>query len=253
MARLFDSGLTEYLIVNSGVYYTYPFAISCLFRSNDLTPLQILISQTDKDADNQRLLIYMPGGGGSIKIQLQDAGGQFEATSSTGATVDTWHLATAIFVSATDRRILIDGGSKGTNANNCTPANIDQTTLGILDINSGQFSPFSGDIAEAVIWDLSDWTGATASDKADLFETIIPALVSGYSPMMFPLGIQAYWPLIRGLNDKVGGYNVTASGTVVSNHTRIINPFGPQVASPTVAPVAAGGIMTCNTGYWGAL
>ncbi|KKK90371.1 hypothetical protein LCGC14_2723700, partial [marine sediment metagenome] len=69
----------------------------------------------------------------------------------------------------------------------------------------------------------------------------------------------AYWPLIResvgdgtgdGL-DIVGGNNLTATNTPVDgDHPRIIYPVTPQLGY-TIPAVAAGGIMTLNTGFWG--
>ena len=83
----------------------------------------------------------------------------------------------------------------------------------------------SGMIAEVAIYDLSVWPGATASDKADNFEKILPSLIR-YTPGAYPLGRVAYWDLIRDINDRVGGFNLTATGTVVAAHPNIVQPCG---------------------------
>ncbi|MCK5601494.1 hypothetical protein KAR91_06490, partial [Candidatus Pacearchaeota archaeon] len=112
----------------------------------------------------------------------------------------------------------------GTNATNRTPVSLDRTSIG----RRGTSSPIkymSGMIAEAAIWDLSNWPGATSGDKADNFEKILPSLVKGCSPLFFPLGLKAYWPLIRSLNDIVGGFNLTdINGTIAADHPTIIYP-----------------------------
>ena len=81
-------------------------------------------------------------------------------------------------------------------------------------------------IAEVAIYDLSVWPGATDSDKADNFEKILPSLADNFTPENYPLGLVAYWDLIRGLNPKFGDHTLTATGTTVSSHLRIISPCG---------------------------
>ena len=249
MARLFNDAVSDGTHIDQAVVSGYPFAVSQWIR-RDASIECVSFTLVDKDS-NVHSHIIQPQPAGEIRVLSQDASGSSAAFTISQITNGVWAHVTALFVSATDRRVFLNAAGKVTDATSRTPLNLDRTAIGYW-ARSSPVHYFSGDIAEVAMWDLSSWTGATDSDKADLFETIIPALASGYSPMMFPLGIQAYWPLIRGLNDIAGGYNVTASGTVVSNHTRIINPFGSQVAS-LVTPVAAGGIMTCNTGYWGSI
>ena len=225
MARLFDDASSEYLQIEQAVVSGAPFAVSVWAR-RDANVECIPFSLMDKDIGVVGFVIQFLISGDSNQVRaFANDGGYGIATTSTGTTDNVWQHICALFVSSTDRRVLLNAGGKGTNATSRTPANMDRTAIGYWAAASPT-NYFSGDIAEVAIWDLSDWTGATNAIKADLFETIIPALSSGFSPLMFPLGLKAYWPLIRGLNDKVGGYNITASGTVISSHTRIILPQG---------------------------
>jgi len=226
MARLFDDGSSEYLIRAEVVHSATPMAMGCWFNTNDLSIHQCLMAISDEDAvSDYRSLQIVQTSGNLYVLDYRNGAGIAETTS--GCSINNWHHACGIFASATDRRVLLDGDSKGTDNTNLTPINLDNTSIGIR-VQSSNFWPMSGLIAEAVIWDLSTWPGATNTDKADNFEKILPSLAKGFSPLCYPLGLVAYWPLIRGLNDKIGGYNLTASGTVVSAHPRIILPQGVQ-------------------------
>ncbi len=229
MARLFDDGSSEYLNINQAVV-NVPLAMVAWFNSNDLTIEQTIIGVSDASvqAHYNRMILSGSLGGDPIRAQTCEVPGAGckVATTSTGCSVDTWHHGCALFVSATDRRILLDGAGKATNADSRTATNLDRTTIGYV-LASPSHQPFSGMIAEAAIWDLSVYPGANDGERADYFEArILPSLVVRYTPDNSPLGLVAYWDLIRGLNDKFGGYNLTASGTVVAAHPRIIQPCG---------------------------
>lgn len=228
MARLFDDASTEYLQVEQAVLAGVPLAMICWFNKDEITSSCFLMGLADKDVDNQLISLYVYDTDPNQKLRASSnsAAASGYAVVTAAYSADTWHHACGIWADTDDRRVLLDGGSKGTNATDVTPANLDRTSIGRL----GRATPgyyMSGMIAEAAIWDLTNWPGATASDKADEFERAVASLAKGFSPLCYPLGLVAYWPLIRGLNDKVGGYNLTANGTNVSNHPRIILPHSP--------------------------
>jgi len=231
MARLFDDAASDYLRIEQAVLSAAPFAVACWCNIDDDTANSQLLFMGDKDVTNDYFSLGARRAALNNTIyanswQSGEGGIGGLAETSTSYTTNTWHHACGIWASSTDRRALIDGGSKGTNATDVTPINLDRTSIGIMD-DSTPSTPASGHIAEMAIWDLSDWPGATGGDKADAFEIVLPSLADGFSPLCFPLGLVAYWPLIRTLNDKVGGYNLTASGTTVSAHPRIILPHNP--------------------------
>lgn len=232
MARLFDDASTEYLRATSSPVSGEPFALCSWFNSNDATIAQGVLSVGDVSGASYHYLTLRGNEAGDyIQARSFDGGSSF-GTTSTGYTVNVWHHGAAIFVAANDRRCLIDGGSKGT-----SPVSRTVTTTAVaigISADSTPFGPFSGSIAEAGIWDLSGWPGATASDKADAFEAIaVPSLAKGYSPILFMLGLVSYWPLIRDEDqDRVGGFDLTAFNTPgVAEHPPIIYPSFPQATS----------------------
>lgn len=228
MARLFDDGSTEYLQVNQAVS-GLPLAFVAWFNTNDDSIYQVLLNIADKSTGDNYMYLGLAGSaaGDYLHAGIRSLGETFATAVTTGGfTANTWQHACALFVTSTDRRVLLNAGSKGTNATDRTPSNIDTTGIGYLVRDPNPTHYMSGLIAEAAVYDLSVWPGATDSDKANNFEKILPSLAKGFTPLHFPLGLVAYWDLVRGLNDKVGGYNLTASGTTVSAHPKIIQPCG---------------------------
>lgn len=226
MARLFDDGSTEYLNIEQAVLVAKPLAMVAWFNTNDMEAWQTLISLNDKDVANQVLRLHLDKDDDAVWADEITSTAREYAVATSSYLVNTWGHAAALFVSATDRRAFFNGGSKGTNVDAASVADLDRTSIGKTG-NAAGAAYMSGLIAEAAIYDLSQWPGATDGDKADNFEKILPSLAKIYTPKHYPLGRVAYWDLVRSLNDINGGYNLTASGTVIAAHPRIIQPHLP--------------------------
>ncbi len=229
MARLFDDGSTEYLQIESAVITAYPFAMACKFRSNDDTTNQVLIFVGDKAVSNYYTSLIARGATANDPIYAfshnYGSASTAPAATSVGFTQDTWHHAAGIWLGVSERHAYIDGGNKGSDTGTVgAMVNHDRTAIGMARDDSPA-GPMSGEIAEAAIWDLTNW-GANDAERETNFEKVIASLAKGFTPGHFPLGRVAYWKLVRGLNDETGGYNLTASGTVVVAHPRIIQPCG---------------------------
>ncbi len=224
MARLFDDASTEYLEIDQSVITGRPTALVCFFRTDDAAATQSLMIVTDKDVALNYFRLYIHGDNNILAFS-RSASSAAGAQENTAFSINTWYHACGIFASATDRRVIRSGNLKATNAVNLGAINsLDRMTLAGYRVAGLNTNYLSGMMAEVAIYDLSVWPGATDALKADAFEKILPSLADGFTPLHYPLGLVSYWPLIRGLNDKVGGYNMVASGTVVAAHPRIIQP-----------------------------
>jgi len=228
MSRLFDDAQEEYLQIESPVVTAYPFAMVCKFRCNDNEASSCLMWCGDKDLVSAYCALLAAGGDNrKIYAQVRQYGAPASgvAVSTVGFTQDVWHHAAGIWLNVSERHAYFEGGNKGSDTITVGAlAGHDRTAIGATkDITPGAW--MSGDIAEAAIYDLTNW-GANDAERETNFEEVIASLAKGFTPLHFPLGLKAYWPLVRGLNDRVGGYNLTASGTVVADHPRVILPQG---------------------------
>lgn len=215
MARLFDDAQEEYLEIDQAVLSGAPLVMACKFKADTLGIHQALMNLSDKDvsgaqAQSIRLIIRDSN---VLTAQVQNGSTYPYAQSSITVSVDTWHHACGLFVSAADRRILLEGGNKGTDTTDCTPVNLDRTNIGVIGDATRLFY-LSGMIAEVAVWDLSAYPGATPSDKADYFEAnISPDLAAGHPPSDYPLGLIAYWPLIDDDLDYADDFDMTPFNT----------------------------------------
>ncbi len=244
MAYLFDDGSNEYLTNANAVVSGYPVSMGCWFNSNDDTIGQTVLSITDTAGTTELWAVLLAGNvaGDFVRFRSRAGGSNSDAISTVGFTANTWCHCLGVGTNATDRKIYVDGGNVGTNITSSTPAGLDTTSIGI-NVRSDLVQPLSGLVAEAAIWNIN----LTAVEAA--------ILAAGYSPLFVrPQNLVAYWPIVRELNDRVGGFNLTAvNGPAVSSHPAIIHPSGLWVPHrAAVVPSGNAGIMTTNTGFWGA-
>ncbi len=232
MARLFDDASNEYLLASGTTLgiSDYPFTMAAWFNS-DTAVKQTVIGFGDADAVAYHRLYLRDPSDLNVWAYSRNPthGGRFAVTSTQWSTA-TWHHACAVFTATNNRAVFLDGGGKGTNAVQCDFDAVDQTGIG-ANVDSSVGDKMSGSIAEVAVWNVA------------LTDAEVAILAAGYSPLFVrPQNLVAYWPLIRGLTDPVGGYDMTASGTVVSVHPRIIRP-APMPYYGITIPAVGGGIV----------
>ncbi len=241
MAR-YCNGINEFFTRANPILGTPPIAMCCWFKSDNITTGYCLMWTGSRFVNNHNMALYAQGaiGGDPVRFQMAAGGGWRIADTTTGYSAATWHHACGIWVSATDIRVLIDGGSKGTDLG-LAAITINTFSIGVMSrlVPAGYLA---GSICEAAMYDLNYWPGGTAAQKADSFETILPSLAAGYSPLHFPVGLTNYWPLNRGdpdnENDRINNYSLTAANTPsVTPHPRIIMQQQPlQTTARSVIP-----------------
>lgn len=156
-ARLLDDTTPDYFRTTSTPTPGAPFSISVWFNSDDGTINQIIVAIADSADSDHFWRIVALGTAGDNQIAWRVRGGPMPAqeasTSPAGYTVGTWHHACAVEASATDRRILLDGGNKGTNTTSRTPSGANRVAVGFRA--SGVADPFSGKIGQVCLYNIA--------------------------------------------------------------------------------------------------
>ncbi len=224
MARDFTAASSEFLQIGQAVLTGVPITMSAWFNFPDIALSQSPVSIADASAGATSIRLRVRGSDNLVYAVTTDfSANSFSAVTSTTYTPNTWQHGCAVFAATNDRRVYLDGGNKGTNADGVTPTNLDVTAIG----RRGGSSP--DEYADGLIAEVAVWNIALTDDE-------VAILAKGYSPLfVHPQNIIAYWPLIRGLNDKVGGFNMTATGTAIAAHPGIIYTVIPQLSSSVVA------------------
>lgn len=225
MARLFDDGGSDYLFNNSVIGGTPPFSVSAWFRCDDVpvSDDSMIWSLSDNATTNNYFAL---GINGDNQVELKVAAGTtYRATGSISITQDKWHHICGIITTTELRDVYLDGADKDSDTVDIDPsATLDQTGIGArYRSNLSEF--FSGDIAEVAVWG----NAALSIDE-------ITSLAKSFSPLFVrPQNLLSLWRLIGGsLIDIVGGYDLTADGTIKSSHSPIIMPAPVFYSFPTI-------------------
>ena len=173
-----------------GVLAPIPFTMACWFRVN-VDDSQGLIAVYDPAASfenhNLALIASMDQAGDPLRFLAIAGGTSRFAVTTTGITVGRWHHACAVANTTADRRVYIDGGSKGTNADT-RAANLVSTAIG----SKGGQEFLNGDMADVAFW------------KVSLNDHEVAALGRGASPLRIrPESLVDYRPMIDDFQNDV--------------------------------------------------
>lgn len=202
MSRLFDDASNQRLDAASSPVTAAPFTMAAWMRSNDLTMNQIVMNIQDADVNDDYWRMAAMGAvtNDPIQMRVEDApppGADSASTSPSGYSANVWHHVCVVEASASDRRVYIDGGGKGTDTASATPTGITKLTVG------GRFNAgyMSGNIGHAALW------------NAALTDQEIASLANRVSPLRLRRGsLVGYWPI----NGQSPEYNVIGTGETLA-------------------------------------
>jgi hypothetical protein len=146
---LFDDASSEYLDVGIPAITSYPFTFTAWVYA-DAVVNQCILCVGDTAGNDNWHVVYLTSGN-QIRAGSRD-GLQGLATSTGTYAINTWHMITGVFHASNLRAVWIDGGGRGINVADISPAGLDTTSVGVLQ-RSGKTWYFSGRIADARIYD----------------------------------------------------------------------------------------------------
>jgi len=181
-------GSADHWKLPSAVVTAYPFSVSIWFKPNDGQPAAIPVLWSESDeastAHNWHVRIETNGEASAVS---KDSGvvSIAQTTNALDDGASGWHHILAVFASATDREIYLDGdaANSGTNTTSSTPSNLDNTIIGGLESGSGAGDFFGGNIGRVDLWTSAPTSGSTRDDIAsNLARGDDPATAFGSSP-----------------------------------------------------------------------
>lgn len=194
---------------------TDPFSIAMLVNHTSNDANQVLFSKYD--GANRGWSIYSFDGNQDFSIILRNTvtTNDIVVSNNSPPVVGQWEVVLVTYSGSSNAaglKYYLNGVNK---ALNITRDGLTATMLNAVNIEIGARNAASwldAGVAEVAVWD----------------RVLTPAeaviLSKRYSPLFLLNGQISHWDLIRGLNDKVGGHNLTAVGTVVAAHPRVIVP-----------------------------
>jgi hypothetical protein len=131
---------------------SYPFSISIWVRPDTTDSTEVAASIEDNGSNPKNIAQLRGSVAGDYVAAGTYGSGWALAYTSSGYSASTWQHVLVVFNSDTDRRVYLDGGSKGTDTTNQNG----DTGLDIAYV--GKYSGggnFTGKLAEFAVWDIA--------------------------------------------------------------------------------------------------
>jgi hypothetical protein len=226
MARQFNGSNTR-IRLESAVVSAAPFTMACWFNVTDA--LHTLMYLGDKDSDDNRYVLNARGDlTDQVEFIARTTANTAVSTAPGAYTPGVWTHACGVEGSATDHRVYINGGNKGSSTTSRVPTGMDRTTVGVRDsLTNNGFT--DGRIAEAVIWNVA----LTDAEVAIISRPGFP--MHRYRPE----SIKLYWRLGVGSPEPDwsgnGNNGTLVNAPTIADHVGVAPPFGYDIWSPRSA------------------
>jgi hypothetical protein len=174
MSRKFSSGGFSFMSAGVAAVSSPPFTIAGWVNQGpgSGTALQNVFSialSTDPTKHYWRLNLETSGGNKVVSMAARGGNNpEQSANTSTFWTQNTWHHVCGVEASATDRRVFLNGGGKGTNTTSRSPSSVDRTHM--ASIQGGDLY-YEGLLAHFGLWNVA------------LTDDEILSLANGVSPL----------------------------------------------------------------------
>jgi len=230
MSRSFTAASSQYVEINSAVVTAAGFTVGCWFNAANITANQNLVCVTNISVPADFFFLGARGGDVGDPVAFggrQNGQSYYQADTTTGFSANTWHLAVGVSHATNDRRVFIDGGSKGTSAGNTTPGGLNTTSIGRIGTSSPS-GYADGLVAHAFFYDYA------------LSDAEVAALYAAKHPLLYnPGALVAYWPLMANDRDMIGDFHMTAYNTpTFGAEPTILRPRSPIITGYTASTTA---------------
>lgn len=227
MAYDFEDGSNQKIVFASHADYTTTVDISFWVKaeSNPGTHQTIHVSKTRSGYDRPNFsLLWTPAGGGDVYTVAYAGGGFNEWKADYSATTGVWeHWYFSINWSTNpDTHLFWANAVSKTMTHNYGSNNVTPDVTATQEYSIGM--PGSGtNNTDGILAEIAVWSDNNSALRLN-------ALSKGASPLFFLENLNEYFPLIRELQNPVGGGVGTLTNTpVVANHPRMIYPSGFQL------------------------
>jgi len=206
----------------------YPFSMSFWFKTADVDQGVKAIVSNDSGTSNSQNTAQLRSDAANDPIAAASylSSWQLAYSVSPFPQNDTWHHGLVVFAGINDRRVLLDGASKGTNVGGQSAQSNNYVSIGAR-FRSSPSLHFAGNIAEVAFY------GSAVSDANAIL------LAGGTNPQDVDAGnLLDYWTLFDDNTTEVGGTNLTENNSpsyASGDHPTIDLPSGPTSIEATLS------------------
>lgn len=220
MAILFDDGSLQYLQVESTAIAGVPFSVSACFNPDTTNETNCLWWAGDHSVPDEMFFLDAAnaGDGSTVRAASYETGTFTAAATTIAYSANVWQHACGVWAASNDRRVWLNGGNKGTDNTDVTPADLDRMAIGAYRDTTPLYG-MSGRIAYVSVWNIA------------LADAEVLSLGTGVHPFRIrPANIVAFWSLrtVVDLKDVIGGFDMTAVNAPQTAEGPLITyPTGP--------------------------
>ncbi len=236
MARTITSA--DYFEVDTAPAVTNPpMTVNAWFKapSGGVGPIFV---GADKDVSDRVFGIDLSSQ--KVRIFSRAAGGFANAVTTSTYSTGVWEMATGAWITSTNRRVFLNGGSGASEGTDVTQSQIDRTSIGRFGDSTPSAAGMDFPLAEIAVWNI----GLSDAELALLYNAG-PLAYSAF--FVRPEALVHYWRFLENsitanITDIVGGLNLTqVSSPAIADHVPLLQPAPRAVWSPP-AVAAAGGL-----------
>jgi len=207
------------------------FTMSCVFNADVADDGGMFNSAAAITAGTGGFAIHTFGSGGNVRWRVFAGWTGFgQWRDNTNRSTGTWYYVAVTYnrSDVNNNPVMYADGTLISETEINTPSGTAQTGIDsvIMGENEANGDDYNGQLAECAFWSRELSAGE-----------LISLTGSKLSPLFFPSGLEGYWPLVRDLNDRMQGANLTNTGSTVAAHPSIIYP---SISYIIARPVAAG-------------
>lgn len=210
------SGTNQYLDLASAPVTAVPLTLVGWYRYDTAIADEAehtVLSLTDADAQQEFTIEIGRTGGTDYAIAMINAGGTLGfAVSSTPPTINTWQHLGGVYSTTSRRDVYLNGVNVGNDTTSATPSGISNVNIGATLSSGTPIKDFNGALAECAIWNVA----LTDAEMAMLADAFPPNQIR-------PNNLVFYSPLVRGLQNWIGGTNLTNNSGTVFAHPRMFH------------------------------
>lgn len=235
MSLLLNDTLSQYLLRTSSIpSLTYPFAMQCSVRLDDLGVDQCLMGVFNSGSSGNYHALIFNGASGSnpVVARTRSSSSNGDASSSSGIGSVDWNVVTGLWVSDSERYVWLNGTAVGSNTDSRSVTGLDSLAIGRLNVSTPS-TYMSGQVANVAIWSGLPAGGFTAAEVAQLGYGITPLLVRVDELVFFaPLPGATPNPAI----DVIGSYDIQQFGAPTSGDSAppTLHFVAPMVIPPPI-------------------
>lgn len=183
----FAAASSQYLETGSSPISGYPCAIGGWFKLASKAAITVCASIGTNGGNARVQLYFVPAVSRWYLESVNSAGTSSGGSAGTvDPSVGVWYHLLAVFASATDRKLYVNGVLDMSNTTNIAVSGMDRMLIGARRNSTGVGVHFNGDVGDVGYWNVANLTAGeiTGLGKGEAAVKVRPQALKAYQPLI---------------------------------------------------------------------